>query len=191
MADDLICPLHAPDPGQTPVLSQKTVSILKTVPMTRLSFRGRDNAVQLAETALGLALPTAPLTASCNQNKAALWLGPDEWLLLAPEDDQETLTAAFETALSDIPHALVDISQRQDAILITGPKAPWLLNSGIPIDLDLAAFPVGHVTRTVFHKASVMIWRIGTDAFILEAWGSFMEYVMQLLLEAAQELATA
>ncbi len=74
---------------------------------------------------------------------------------------------------------------------MTGDKAEWLLNSGIPIDLDASAFPVGMVTRTLFHKTPVMLWRISDDSFVIEAWGSFMDYVAGLLEEAAQELQVA
>lgn len=184
-------PLYQPDAAEEPVLSLPVISILKAAPLGRFSFRGRKAAQNAAAKALGFDLPQQPLTAAESAGKAALWLGPDEWLLLAPEDDTEALQAAMTQAIGDAPHALVDISHRQEALIVTGDKAEWLLNSGIPIDLDVSAFPVGMVTRTLFHKAPVMLWRIGDDSFVVEAWGSFMDYVAGLLGEAATELRAA
>jgi sarcosine oxidase subunit gamma len=183
-------PLYQPDAAEEPILSLPAISLLKTAPLARFSFRGRKAAQDAVGKALGFDLPQQPLTAMESPDKAALWLGPDEWLLIAAEDDTEALQAALADAIGDASHALVDISHRQEALIVTGDRAEWLLNSGIPIDLD-AALPVGMVTRTLFHKTPVMLWRIGDDSFVIEAWGSFMDYVAGLLEEAAQELQAA
>lgn len=191
MAEDLVTTLYAPDAGEEPILSLSDVSILKTAPVTRLSFRGREDARKAAGKGFGFALPTKALSAKTKDNKAAIWLGPDEWLLLTSEDEQDALTAALEKALGDQPHALVDVSHRQDAILVTGPKAEWLLASGLPIDLHADSFAVGTVTRTLFNKAPVMVWRLGADSFVIEAWGTFLPYVYGQLCETAEELKAA
>ncbi len=71
-------------------------------------------------------------------------MGPDEWLLIA-EDDEAGLGAKLEAALAGVPHSLVDVSHRRCAIELAGAGAARLLNAGVPLDLDLAAFPVGMV----------------------------------------------
>ncbi|WP_346896132.1 sarcosine oxidase subunit gamma family protein [uncultured Roseibium sp.] len=184
-------PLYQPDATEEPILGLASVSILQAAPLGRLSFRGRKAAQDTAAKALGFDLPQKPLSAAEGVDKAALWLGPDEWLLLTAEDGAEALQTAMADTIGNAPHALVDISHRQDALIVTGDRAEWLLNSGIPIDLDRSAFPVGMVTRTLFHKAPVMLWRIGDDSFVIEAWGTFMGYVAGLLEEAATELTAA
>ena len=62
-----------------------------------------------------------------------------------------------------------------------------MLNAGCPLDLDLAEFPVGMCTRTVFAKADIVLWRTRADAFHLEVWRSFAGYVAGLLAEIATE----
>ncbi|WP_417689315.1 sarcosine oxidase subunit gamma [Roseibium sp.] len=188
MADDLVTTLYVPDAAQEPLLSLGPLSLLRAAPVARFSFRGRTQAQAVAGKSFGISLPQDPLSHTAKENRVALWLGPDEWLLLAPEDQAESLYAQLEKDLAGLPCSLVDITHRQEALLITGNRAGWLLNSGIPIDLHNDAFPHGTVTRTVFHKTPVMLWRIGPDSFVVEAWGSFMDYVEGLLKEAAQEL---
>ncbi|MEM9633936.1 MAG: sarcosine oxidase subunit gamma family protein [Pseudomonadota bacterium] len=191
MSDLLAGDLITPDAGESPLLNLNDVSILKAAPITRLSFRGREAALKDAGAAFGAALPVKPLASETAAKRAALWMGPDEWTLLAPEDELKSVFDGIESKLSETPHALVDVSDRSEAIIVSGEKAVWLLNTGIFIDLSVEAFPVGTVTRTVFHKSPVMIWRTGADTFVVEAWVSFMDYVAGLLVQSAQELKAA
>lgn len=191
MSDLLAHDVIAPDAGEAPLLGLDSVSILKAAPAMRLSFRGRAAALKSAGDAFGIALPVAPLTSATTVRRAALWMGPDEWTLLAPEDELGQVRDALAAGLGTTAHALVDISDRSGALIVSGARAEWLLNTGIFIDLTLDAFPVGTVTRTLFHKAPVMLWRIGPDTFVVEAWISFLDYVSGLLVGAAEELKAA
>ncbi|MCV0428766.1 MAG: sarcosine oxidase subunit gamma [Roseibium sp.] len=191
MSDLLASDLITPDAGESPLLNQGSVSILKAAPIARLSFRAREASLKAAGSVFGAALPTTPLACETAVKRAALWMGPDEWTLLAPEEDLKEVFEGIEAKLGDEPHALVDISERSEAVIVSGEKAVWLLNTGIFIDFSLDAFPVGTVTRTIFHKSPVMVWRTGSDTFVVEAWVSFMDYVAGLLVQSAQELEAA
>ncbi len=156
---------------------------------TRFSLRGGADARAAATRALGVELPVTACRANVVGERAALWLGPDEHLLIAPERDAAALAESLGSALAGVPHSLVDISHRQVAFAVTGPHAEWLLAHGCPLDLDVAAFPVGMCTRTVFVKSEILLWRTATDAFRLEVWRSFADYVVALLAETALELS--
>lgn len=151
-------------------------------PATRYVLRG-DAAVRArAEATLGLAVPASPCRAAVSGEQAALWLGPDEWLLLVSDAAAQALSGA----LGALPHSLVDVSHRQAALLVHGPQAEALLSAGCPLDLDLRAFPVGMCTRTMLAKSEVILWRTEPQAFRLEVWRSFLAYVGQFLAEAAR-----
>jgi len=120
---------------------------------------------------------------------AALWLGPDEQLLLTPERNSAPLAQALQAGLASIPHSLVDVSHRQTSFTLTTPDARTLLNAGCPLDLSNEAFPVGMCTRTLFEKSEIVLWRSGPDRFQIEVWRSFAPYVTALLADAARELA--
>lgn len=138
-----------------------------------------------------MSLPLEPLTSVSTDKAAAFWLGPDEWHLAIQDDDAGATFERVKTAVADTPHSLVDVSERNRALIISGPKAAWLLNSQVFLDFDEAEFPVGMVTRTLFGKADIMLWRQAEDTFVLEAWRSFMPYVIELLQEASRELEAA
>lgn len=161
---------------------------LETLPdFTRLNFRGAEAAAQAMERVFGLAFPRAACRAALGADRAALWLGPDEWLLLAQPGLGESLAAAAETALASLPHSLVDISERQVALRLSGRRAATVLAGGNPLDFDLAAFPVGMCTRTILAKAEIVLWRTEPESFHIEVWRSFAPYLRGFLREHMRE----
>ncbi|MBE0630974.1 MAG: sarcosine oxidase subunit gamma, partial [Burkholderia vietnamiensis] len=100
------------------------------------------------ERVVGCQPPSAPNTVARGVGYDVLWLGPDEYLLLGPVADTQILAAGLAAALTGIAHSLVDVSQRQIALQVSGPYASAILNSGCPLDLDAAEFPPGMCTRT-------------------------------------------
>jgi sarcosine oxidase subunit gamma len=157
----------------------------------RLSLRGGPEVMVAAGGALGLALPDQICRASEGDALAALWLGPDERLLLVQQAVFPKVLASLATRLNGMPHSSVDISQRQIALQIGGAGAADLLAAGCPLDLHPQAFPVGMCTRTLLAKAPIVLWRTGLHEFHLEVWRSFAPYVRQLLHEVSLEFATA
>jgi sarcosine oxidase subunit gamma len=143
-------------------------------------------AAETAGSAFGLDLPTRINCATTGSDRAALKLGPDEWLLLAEAD-----CPGLAPALAGLPLSLVEISDRQVTIPLIGPGAALILNAVMPLDLHLDAFPVGMATRTVFERADIMLWRTGEQAFHIEAGRSFAPYVEGLIALIASENAAA
>ena len=158
-------------------------------PAARFTLRGRAPVMATAGAALGLNISDVACRSSANGQRAVLWMGPDEQLILAAAEGGESLGAHLRDALSALPHSLVDMSHRQLALEVSGPTAQTLLNAGCPLDLHISAFPVGMCTRTVLGKADIVLWRTGPDSFHVEVWRSFADYVARFLTEAARELA--
>jgi sarcosine oxidase subunit gamma len=154
-------------------------------PATRYILRGNAAVRAAAQQALTLQLPANPCRAVSDGERAALWLGPDEWLLIAADGAAAILGAALNEALQGLPHSLVDVSHRQVALALDGPQAATLLAAGCALDLDARAFPVNMCTRTVLGKAEIVLWRTAADAFRIEVWRSFAAYLSAFLAEAA------
>jgi sarcosine oxidase subunit alpha len=176
-------PTHSPafDAIETP-----NVRVSPLAPTTRLSIRAGPAAASAIGMALGVLLPTVPCRTMTARDRAALWLGPDEWLVLAPE----TATALAETAINAAaghPASTVDVSHRNHALEITGPGAAWCLNSFCALDLDPIAFPIGMCTRTLLGKAEIILWRLGHETFRLEVARSYLPYVRACLHQAAAD----
>lgn len=162
---------------------------LKAVPPAlRFILHGDIAARAAAAPVWGAPFAEGSCRAVVQYPRATLWLGPDEYLLLGADTESEAAaTDALERALSEIPHALVNVSHRQFALEISGPHAAAILSGACPLDLDLREFPVGMCTRTVLAKADIVLWRTNDDAFHLEVWRSFAGYATGLLSEIALE----
>ncbi|HUI61252.1 MAG TPA: sarcosine oxidase subunit gamma family protein [Steroidobacteraceae bacterium] len=158
-------------------------------PAARLVLRGGPRVMQVAGEALDLQITTAACSSARHGERAALWMGPDELLLLGPGSEAAGLARLLEGALAGIPHSIVDVSHRQVALEVAGPRAPIVLAVGCPLDLHPSQFPPGMCTRTVLGKASIVLWRTAAEAFHVEVWRSFADYASRFLAEAARELA--
>lgn len=161
--------------------------------LARFVFRGNPAAKAAAGTAFGLAFPASLNRAASKGERGqpggrvALRLGPDEVLLIVPVVEGPAVSEAIEAATAAEPHSLVDISDRHLGFVLEGPRAADLLNSGCPLDLGEQAFPVGMATRTLFHKAEIMLWRMAPGVFRVETGRSFAPYVQSQLEIAAKD----
>lgn len=154
-------------------------------PAHRISLRAPDGSVASLSKALGLTLPRKPKTSASKGSRSALWLGPDEWLVIDDGSKDPLDACAGVEAL----HSAAGVSHRNVAIAVTGPGAAATINAGCPQDLSLAVFPVGACSRTILGKAEIVLLRIGEDAFRVETWRSFADYVFTFLSEAARDAA--
>jgi sarcosine oxidase, subunit gamma len=158
-------------------------------PASRFVLRGGPQALAAGIASLGLPFSSVACRAEVAGGRAALWLGPDERLLLGPEHDADAMRGSLERSLTGSPHSLVEVSHRQVTLEVSGALAQAALNVGCPLDLHPSAFPVGMCTRTVFNKAEIVLWRTAPERFQLEVSRSFAAYVSSLLAEAASELS--
>lgn len=170
-------------------VANKAVTLTPAEPAARMSLRAKPEAVAALSKALGVKLPDQPKTSATDKagGRAALWLGPDEWLVIDLVGGEPTADCAGIKLL----HSGVDVSHRNTAILVEGHGAEATLNAGCPQDLSLAIFPVGACSRTILGKIEVVIWRTGTEAFRVECWRSFSTYAFDFLEEAARDAAIA
>jgi sarcosine oxidase subunit gamma len=166
--------------------SAEGVKLAVLAPAHRLALRAPDGSIAALSNALGLTLPTKPKSSAMKGSRTALWLGPDEWLVI----DDGAKDPLDDCAGVEALHSAVGVSHRNVAISVTGPGAANTVNSGCPQDLSLAAFPVGACSRTILGKVEIVLLRTAEDAFRVECWRSFSDYVLTFLSDAARD-ATA
>jgi len=165
--------------------SARNVKLVTLPPAHRISLRAPATSVAALSEALGLTLPQKPKTSASNGSRTALWLGPDEWLVVDAGAKDPLEACAGVDAL----HSAVGVSHRNVAISVSGPAAANTVNAGCPQDLSLAAFPIGACSRTILGKVEIVVLRTGQDAFRVECWRSFSDYVFTFLTEAARDAA--
>lgn len=168
------------------IVSTKAATVRLGGEIGRLSLRARGNLSSL-NAALGVNLPAKIGDRAKDGDLEVVCLGPDEWLLLLPQDRVAEISAKMAEIYASHPHSLADISHREMSFDISGPKAAELITLGCPRDID--AFPVGQARRTVFDGASVVLWRDAEDHFRMDIWNSFAPFAAQTLDTGGKELA--
>ena len=146
-----------------------TLSVLP--PVARLNLRIAPADLTAAAGAFGLELPTRVGRGAHRGGRSVWCMGPDEWLLHAPEAEQDAILQAFAAIRDAAPHSLVVLSDREITFGVTGPRATEILTTGCPADLRRIA--VGDARRTVFDTAQVVLIRDAEDRWRLEVWRSF------------------
>lgn len=167
-------------------MANDDVVLAWAAPAIRLSVRADTHAAATVGMALGVLLGSAPCRAVITRQRTALWLGPDEWLVLAPDNDQVLLQQLVPVAAS-----IVDVSHGFAGIDVVGPRAAWCINAFNALDLDVSVFPVTACARTVFGKAQIVLWRVAVDWFRIDTARSFAPYVWAGLEAARREFLPA
>lgn len=170
--------------GRAPA-SHAAASVTPGGPASRLSLRAPASSVAALSRALGLTLPQKPKTSASKGGRAALWLGPDEWLVVGEDGDDPAAACAGVKPF----HSAVDVSHRNVAFIVSGAGAEAAISAGCPQDVSLDAFPVGACSRTVMGKIEIVLWRTGETEFRVECWRSFADYAFTFLAEAAKDAA--
>ena len=156
-----------------------------------LNLRGDPGDVGFTSAAaavLGFALPTEPNTVAAKGALLALWLGPDEWLVMTPPTTQTRLFDSLEAAFHGMHVAVTDVTGGQTVITLSGPRARDVLSKGCPLDLHPAVFKPADCALTLVAKANVTIRCVDdSPSFELIVRRSFAEYTALWLHDAALE----
>ena len=150
-----------------------------------ISLRGssQDSAfVGAASAALGLPLPVEPCTFTSEKDVSALWLSPDEWMIIGPRGQTSALLASLREALRGVRSQVVDNSGGYTQLTLEGTNALDVLQH-VSV-YDFASFQRGRVVGTTVGKSSAYAFRKG-DGFRLVFRRSFADYIWRFLARAA------
>lgn len=139
--------------GRSLTAGTVTLAEVAVGPITSVAvFPGGAKAVAKGLKALGLAMPE-PNTFVEKKGARIVWTGREQAFLIGVE------CPALEGA------AVTDQSDGWAVLSVAGAGVVDVLARWVPIDLRLAAFPVGRAVRTQLNHMNVVILRTGDHAF--------------------------
>jgi len=157
--------------------------------LTHVNLRldpGDAEAMAAVHQVLGVQLPLTPNTTTAGNDATAIWLGPDEWLLLAEPDASGSLVTELQTALAGHFASVVDISAGQTVIRLSGPPTLNVLARGCALDLHPSVFPPGACAQTLLARAQVLLIAVDdTPTIDIIVRRSFTPYVAAWLHDSA------
>ena len=124
--------------------------------------------------------PPAPNTVAAWGDRDALWLGPDEWLVVGPAGAEGSIVDELRGALGGRHGSVVDVSAARAVLeLAQGPEA---LATGCGLDLHPSRWTPGSCAQTLYGKAQVILHQRDERTTRLFVRPSFVGYVESLLL---------
>ncbi len=186
-------PLAHLDLGRRAVGNAGTVSVRFAEVPFRAQVNLRGNAEEdafraAAEAALGFALPRAPNTTATAGDRTALWLGPDEWLVVAPPGGKNEIACALRRALSSLSAAVTEVGETCTVISVSGPRARDVLAKGCTLDLHPREFGPGRCAQSTVDRIDVILHQTDKGpSYELYVQRSFAEHLWLWLEDAALE----
>jgi sarcosine oxidase subunit gamma len=166
--------------------------------LTQLTVRASDPvAVARMGEALGVAFPGEPCAFTRGRGPfgdvEVLWLGPDEYLVVAGPDLAVPVDDALRTALRPARGAVVDTSAQRTAVALSGPHVRDVLAHGCAIDLHPSKAPTGTCVQTLLARAGIVLQvaDAGSGAFTVLVRSSFADYLAAWLSDACVEYRAA
>lgn len=149
--------------------------------LPQLALRGEAAALNEP---LQILLPTEPGTTTTSGSRVALWLGPDEWLLVGGSYDVRDIRAALGGARA----AVVDVGASRTVLELAGTNAEPVLAKAATLDFHRRAFAVGRCAHTNLARTQGIIHRVALGQFHLYVRNSFAPYLIAWLRDAMSEL---
>jgi sarcosine oxidase subunit gamma len=152
-----------------------------------------------SEVGARIAAATGGLPARCGEVGGAdgvsvLWLGPSEFLVVAPEQAHDSLggnlIGSLTEALGDAPGQVVDLSANRTTFELSGPRARAVLEKGCSLDLHPRSFTPGTALNTEVGNIPVVLQKTGEESFRLFPRASFADFLGRWLLDAMREYAS-
>jgi sarcosine oxidase subunit alpha len=156
----------------------------------RFILRGDQQALGATLAEQGVVLPETACTIAASESARTLWLGPDEWMILAVDGYGATLADGIRAACEGTHHQLVDVSDYYTDIGISGARSRDLLGKLTTLDMHPRAFQAGEVRGSMFERVPAVL-RLEPDAvpeaFALTIRWSHADYLWCLLALAGRE----
>ncbi len=140
-----------------------------------------------AKSVLGFDLPKTPRTSNAWGDVKALWLSPDQWLVLCPRDKTAALLESLNAALIKIYSLCVDVSDMRAIIRLTGEGVHEILMKGCSLDFFSDEYAAGTVRRVRFAEIAALINIVEANTIDLYVFVSYAEYAWEFLLKAARK----
>ena len=171
------------------------ISVKEISPIMKLNLRGKKREFFTAVGKhLDMILPTEANTSSSSSKLTALWLSPDEWMVVSNEliekntnsyDLEESLYKSIsKTNLG----AVIDVTDQFVMLELKGSKIYELFSSGSPYNFNDFREKKGSTTQTLLNNIDVIIQNKSENLVNLFVRRSFSEHLFSWINDSASRL---
>ena len=176
-------------------INYNDISVKEISPIMKLNLRGKKREFFTAVGKhLDMILPTEANTSSSSSKLTALWLSPDEWMVVSNEliekntnsyDLEESLyNSISKTNLG----AVIDVTDQFVMLELKGSKIYELFSSGSPYNFNDFREKKGSTTQTLLNNIDVIIQNKSENLVNLFVRRSFSEHLFSWINDSASRL---
>mgnify|MGYP000669222720 CR=1 FL=1 len=176
-------------------INHSDLEIKEVKPIMKLIIRGKTkNFITAIGKNLNMVLPTEANTSTTAEKLTALWLSPDEWMLISNETvSKDSNTYQVEDELiKNISKAklgaVTDVSDQFVMLNIKGSKVFDLFATGSPFNFNEFKNKKGSVVQTILLHIDVIIHLTEINNVNLFVRRSFSEHLQSWLNDSASRL---
>ena len=175
--------------------SYPNLNIREIKPIMKLIIRGKTREfISVIGKNLNMLLPTEANTSTSGETLTALWLSPDEWMLLSNNIVGENINTyeVEDNLINKISNvnlgAVTDVSDQFVMINIKGTKVFDLFATGSPFNFNQFKNKKGSVVQTILSHIDVIIHLTEINEVNLLVRRSFSEHLHSWLNDSASRL---
>jgi sarcosine oxidase, subunit gamma len=143
--------------------------------------------VSAVKSVLGIDLPKAPRTSATWGDIKALWLSPDQWLIICARGKAESLVAELTKALAGVHSLVVNVSDMRTVLRLEGKAAREVIMKGATLDLTDGAYVQGCVRRMRFAEIAALLHIVENDVIDIYVFRSYAVYAWDFICKAARK----
>lgn len=171
------------------------ISVKEISPIMKLNLRGKKREFFTAVGKhLDMILPTEANTSSSSSKLTAIWLSPDEWMVVSNElIEKNTNSYNLEESLYNSISktnlgAVIDVTDQFVMLELKGSKIYELFSSGSPYNFNDFKEKKGSTTQTLLNNIDVIIQNKSENLVNLFVRRSFSEHLFSWINDSASRL---
>ena len=175
--------------------SYNDLNIKPIGPIMKINLRGaKREFLAAAGKTLGLILPNDPNTSTSSEKLTAMWLSPDEWLIISNNiiEKQNDIYELENSLINSISKAklgsVVNVTDHFIVINLEGNKVYDILSSECPFNFEKFKKEKGSVVQTIFAHIDIIIHHRNTNNLNLFVKRSFSEHLFSWMKDSASRM---
>jgi sarcosine oxidase subunit gamma len=166
-------------------INNNGVSVKEIAPIMKLNLRGktREFFTNVGKS-LNMILPTEANTSSSSDKLTAIWLSPDEWMIVSNETTSKEINTyqlndiLFNNISKKTLGAVTDVTDQFVQLEIKGDKIYDLFSSGCPFNFNEFKEKIGSTTQTLLNNIDVILYNKDKNNVNLFVRRSFAEHLI-------------
>ena len=176
-------------------INHESVSIKEISPVIKINVRGkkREFLTNIGKN-LNMILPTEANTSSTSDKLTAIWLSPDEWMIVSNElsNEDNNKYKLYNTLFDSISKknlgSVVDVSDQFVQLELKGKNIYEMFSAGSPFNFNEFKEKKGSTTQTVLNHIDVILHHKEENTVNLFVRRSFAQHLWDWIGDSSSRL---